>query len=88
MKDFFSIDLFSNFSVFFIGGDRVHDSETLTLFLIGAGVVKRMNIKFKLGNWSKGVHKGPCSEAHTSQFHFSLKYWVQAPLIFSSNISS
>ena len=78
MKDFFSIDLFSKLFAFFIGGGRVYDSEALSLFLIDAGVVKRMNIKFKLGNWSKRVHEGPCSEADTSQFCFSLKRWVQA----------
>ena len=68
MKYFFSIPLFLKLFPFFIGGGRVHDSEALSLFLIDAGVVKRMNIKFKLGNWSKRVHEGPCSEANTSQF--------------------
>ena len=56
--------------------------------MIYAGVVKRMNTKFKLGNWSKRVYEGPCSEANTLQFRFSLKCWVQASLIFSSNTSS
>ena len=88
MKDFFSIALLSKLFAFFIRGGRVHDSEALTLFLIDAGVVKRMNIKFKLGNWSQRVYEGPCSEANTSQFCFSLKCWMQACLIFSSNISS
>ena len=73
IKDFFSIALFSKLLAFFIGGGRVHDSEALSLFLIDAGVVKRMNIKFKLGNWSKLVDEGPCSEANISQFRFSLK---------------
>ena len=68
MKDFFSIALFSKLFASFIRGGRVHDSEALSLFLIDAGVVKRMNIKFKLGNWSKRVHEGPCSETNTSQF--------------------
>ena len=88
MNDFFSIALFSKVFVFFIGEGRVYDSEALSLFLIDAGVVKRMNIKFKLGNWSQRVYEGPCSEANTSQFCFSLKCWMQACLIFSSNISS
>ena len=88
MKYFFSAALFSKHFDFYIGGGTVHDWEALPLFLIDAGVVKRMNIKFKLGNWSKCVHVGPCSEANTSQFRFSLKCWVQACLIFSSNISS
>ena len=73
MKDFFSIALLSKLFAFFIRGGRVHDSEALTLFLIAAGVVKRMNIKFKLGNWAKHEHGSPCSEANTSQFRFSLK---------------
>ena len=76
MKDFFSIALFSKLFAFFIGEGRVHDSEALSLFLIDAGVVKRMNIKFKLGNWSKHVHVVSCSEANTSQFRFSLKCWI------------
>ena len=76
MKDFFSIALLSKLFAFFIRGGRVHDSEALTLFLIDAGVVKRMNIKFKLGNWSKHVHVVSCSEANTSQFRFSLKCWI------------
>ena len=88
MKDFFSIALFSKFFAFFIGWDRLHNSEALPLFLNDGGVVKRINIKFKLSNWSKHVHEGPCSEANTSQFHFSLKCWMQASLILSSNISS
>ena len=88
IKDFFTIALFSKFFPFFIGGGRVHDSEVLFLFLIDAGVVKRMNIKLKLGNWSNRVHEGPCSEANTSQFRFSLKCLVQTCLIFSSNVSS
>ena len=88
MKDFFSIALFTKLFLFLIGVGRVYDSEALTLFLIHAGVAKRLNIKFKLGNWSKRVHECPCSEANTSQFHFSLKCWEQASLIFSSNISS
>ena len=88
MKNFFSIALFSKLLAFFIGGGNVHDSEALSLFLIDARIVKRVNIKFKLGNWSKRVHEGPCSEANTSQFRFSLKCWVQACLIFYSNISS
>ena len=85
---FFSIALFSKVFAFFSGGGRVYDSEAVSLFLIDAGVVKRMNIKFKLSNWSKRVHEGPCPEANTSQFRFSLKCWVQACLIFSSNILS
>ena len=88
MKDFFSIALFSKLFAFIIRGGRVHDSEALSLFLIDAGVVKRMNIKFKLRNWSERVHEGPCSEIDSSQFRFCLKCWVQASLIFSSNISS
>ena len=88
MKDFFSIVLFLKLFAFFIGEGRVHDSEALSLYLIDAGIVKRMNIKFKLDNWSKRVHEGPCSEGYTSQFRFSLKCWVQASLIFSSKISS
>ena len=71
IKDFFSVVLFSKLFPFFIRGGTVHDSEALSLFMIDAGVVKRMNIKFKLGNWSKRVHVGPCSEANTSQFRFS-----------------
>ena len=82
MKYFFSIALLLKLFAFFIGEVRVHDSEALSLFLIDAGVVKRRNIKFKLGNWSKPVHEGPCSEANTSQFRFSLKCWVQVCLIF------
>ena len=88
MKDFFSVDLFSKHFAFYIGGGAVHNSEVLSLFLIDAGLVKRMNIKFKLRYWSKRVNVGPCSEANTSQFRFSLKCCVQACLIFSGNISS
>ena len=88
MEGFFSIVLSSKLFAFNIGGGRVHDSEALSLFLIDVGVVKRMYIKFKLGNWSKRIHEGPCSEANTTQFRFSLKCWVQACLIFSSNILS
>ena len=86
MKCFFSIALSSKRFAFYIGGGRVHDSEGLSLFLIDAGVVKRINIKFKLGNWSKRVHEGPCLEANTSQFRFSVRCWVQACLMFFSNI--
>ena len=70
MKDFFSIALFSKLFAFFIGRGRVHDSEALSLFWIDAGFVKRMNIKFKLGNWSKRVHKGPVQKVihHNSAF--------------------
>ena len=88
MKNFFSIALLTKLFAFFIGEGRVRYSEAALLFLIDAGVVKRMNIKFKLGNWSQRVYEGPCSEANTSQFCFSLKCWMQACLIFFSNISS
>ena len=88
MEGFFSIVLCSKLFAFYTGGGRVHDLEALSLFLIDVGVVKRMYIKFKLGNWSKRIHESPCSEANTTQFRFSLKCWVQACLIFSSNILS
>ena len=70
MEDFFSIALPSKLFAFYIGGGRVHDSKALSLFLIDVGVVKRIYIKFKLGNWSKRIHEGPCSEAnnHNSAF--------------------
>ena len=88
MEDFFSIALFSKLFAFFIGGGIVHDSVALSIFFIYAEVLKRKNIKFKLGNLSKRVHEGLCWEANISQFRFSLKCWMQTSLIFSSNISS
>ena len=72
IKDFFSSVLFSKLLASFIRGSRVHDSEALSLFLIDVGVVKRMNIKFKLGNWFKRVHEDPYLEANISLFCFSL----------------
>ena len=57
---------FPRSGIFSRSGMHNHDSEALWLFLNDAGVVKRVNIKFKLGNWSKRVHEGPCSEAYTS----------------------
>ena len=69
MKYFFSVALFLKLFGFFIGGSRVHDSEALPLFLIDAGVVKRMNIKLELGyNWSKRVNESPCSEGNNSVY--------------------
>ena len=88
MKDFFAIALLSKLFCFLHRRGRVHNSEALSLFWINVRVVKLVNIKFKLGNWSKRVHVGPCSEANTSQFRFSIKFWVQACLIFSSYILS
>ena len=44
-----------------MGGGRVHNSEALSLFLIDAGVVKRVIIKFKLGNRSNRVDEVACS---------------------------
>ena len=64
--------MFSKLLASFIRGSRVHDSEALSLFLIDVGVVKRMNIKFKLGNWFKRVHEDPYLEANISLFCFSL----------------
>ena len=79
---------FQNFFLFSLEGVESMIQKYCSYFLIDAGVVKRMNIKLKLGNWSNRVHEGPCSEANTSQFRFSLKCWVQTCLIFSSNVSS
>ena len=62
MKDFFSIVLFLKLFAFFIGGVESMVQKSVSLFLIDAGVVKRMNNKFKLDNWFKRVHEGPNSE--------------------------